>query len=156
MRLSALLCTLLFVLPAFAQNYQNQATSTQSRQGIVECKPTDPPAKREEVGRLNLLLMETTLRNDGLQASMSGRTDSTFDDLKQLGLLYENAGKDKFQARAILAKAMDDYYVAKESCKIVPQVQQVCLESIAKLQMLQCTQNQRIIELLEYIAAKKP
>lgn len=156
MRLSAIFCFLFFILPAVAQNYQSPQSQSNTAKQIVEYKPTDSPAKREEVGRLNLLLMEATLRNDGLRASMSGRPDSTFDDLKQLGLLYENAGKDKFQARAILTRAMEDYYLAKESCKTVPQVQQVSLESMAKLQLLQCTQNQRIIELLEYIAAKKP
>lgn len=156
MRLSAVLCALLFMLPAVAQNYQAPPSQGNIGKQIVECKPSDLPATREDVGRLNLLLMETTLRSDGLRASMSGRTDNTFDALKQIGLLYEAAGKDKFQARAILARALDDYYVTKESCKSVPQVQQVSLEAITKMQILQCTQNQRIIELLEYIAAKKP
>jgi len=156
MRLSAFFCALLFVLPAVAQDYQTPQNQSNAGKQIVECKPTDPPARREDAGRVNLLLMQMKIRNDGMQASLSERPKNTSDDLKQLALLYEAAGKDRFQARAILTDAMDDYYVTKESCKSVPQVQQVSLEAMTKLQMLQCTQNQRIIELLEYIAAKKP
>lgn len=155
MRLSAFLFAMLFVLPAVAQSSQQQSKQSEPGSAIIQCKPTDSPVRREDAGRVNLLLMEMKIKNDGLQESLSQRPEKTSDDLKQLAMLYEAAGKDRHQARAILTNAMNDYYVSKESCKTSPQVQQVSLEAIAKLQMLQCTQNQRMIELLEYIAAKK-
>ena len=74
---------------------------------------------------------------------------------KRFSTMYGRTAADTEMQRAFVAQTLNKYYVDKAQAKSAQQSTEVMQEAALRLQLLQSAQNQRIINLLEKIAAEK-
>ena len=120
--------------------------------GYVAGQETSPSQK----ARANFqLVLQNAEAGTGLFGSDAEQFAKYSNSSTEIAELYKRAAGNNDLTKAAMTATARQYYGAKLSTQSAVQVAQIADEASVRLQLLQTAQNQRIIGLLEKIAAKK-
>jgi hypothetical protein len=151
-----LLLTTLFIfmacVGAFAQAKPAKTTDAPADTASKMDAASDKAAETKLL--VSIMEVELTLRLCSMVPTHESCKDRN--PSAELAELYNKAAKSSDNIKVLIARAISSYSEMKEGAKSAMQVSQAADEASVKMQMIIMAQNQRIIELLEQIAKKKP
>jgi nitrogen-specific signal transduction histidine kinase len=116
-------------------------------------KPADPQEQEAIMLMVKVIGLEMEAR---LYALAPEQNKDKADAANKLTELYSQIARNPIASRHLVSSMLRDYTSVREGARGAAQVSQVADEAGIKFQMLVIAQNQRIIELLEQIARKRP
>lgn len=104
----------------------------------------------------NLLLHDMEAKTKVLKEAVSGHVNPEDESFQRLTEDYMAAARYKEPTAYIIKQSLEELKYGEVGAKSAVQVSQAADTAMLRLQVLETAQNGRIIELLEYIAARLP
>jgi hypothetical protein len=145
------------VLAVFGMGYlSGQGSFAQANKAPDYLPPTSTPQNYDPSEDL---LLEETRASTAAMAQSMGRTESNGKKLASathnIAKAYLAGANNKSFTQGILTHSTHEWVVGQEQAKSAAQISQVADQARMKLEFLQVAQNQKIIELLTQLNAKK-
>ncbi len=121
-----------------------------------EPKKTSTAQTEAEQITFDLMINEQAATNRFLKESITGTIDENDKSMKALSRAYIRAASFAQPTEAVIYDALKEHLKGQVNAKSAAQVSQTADSAQVRLNCLQVAQNGRIIQLLEYIAARMP